>query len=1667
MEKNSNQANTGIKRGLRISWGILKWTFISVIGLILIVVIAFMLPPVQRYAIQQGTSWFNENTGGELSIGSIDLRLPFFINLEDVNLKDPAGQHIADIGSLKISLGWRMIFDQTIRVDRLEIEKIDADIYADQQGVWNYNFIIEAFADTSVVPDTAATESAWDFSLGNFKLREAELRYYDGASRDSIQSTIGALDLSMNRFSVTHMVYLVESVSFENSSSYVQMSSSAAESAEITADESSSELPLIGLNALDFKNIKVMYHTLDDSLSMSLNLGSLEANAYAIDLDENKFELSNLDLSDTDFEMRSLSSANPDTSDFDYDIFLPMQIKVDELLVSAVNVNINSVSPDGSESPLILEDIGLEIENLVIDPDKYKLDLESLNGQYAGVPEIKKLNFDLELSRSKFSLSDFNLEMGMSTLNTDILVNYESLQDLIEKGKYSQVSIDISPLWLHPDDAAQLANMAEIPDSSLTLPNQEIELVASLAGDGNHLELSLFDVHMGTSHVSLRGHAEGSDWQNQDIRLGTIDLGIFMADIKSFLPADLDLSTYPQQIAFKGSGQASPQTSELKGDISTDIGDIKVDASTAGWDSEIFPLQAEISSKGLDLAALTGLDTLVINFALTADVKDAVDKERSGNIVLKVPGIDYGKYTVQNLYANVDVDGDNYQYSVELTDSHAVMLISGNARLGDTLEITAKGDINGIDFEYLGITDKDFRLQTHFEASYSQKDSTQTGDFQILETVVIREGDRIDIGPVTGSFLLCPDSILAEVNSDLFTLDAGSNLSVEELSEHFSGMFKKNQDVAIKEDGYARLEFNSTENEILKEFLPDLQSFAPSYATLNYNASTRYIDAHAAFPEIRYNVMGVDSLMLDMEGSAGNVTGKLNIQRAAYDSLAMEGISLSFTPQEAGSLLSFSIKNGMDTAQYLLEANIRYQENAEIPIWLVEPANTFILDGKNWEVDPEALITLKDSIYGIDNFILRRNQNMLSIHTPMDDQVLHIAAENFSLTYLSGLFTLEQDLLEGRFSGQMDMNPDGTFAGNGDISNLNVAGAEFGALTWKAEAQNGHYQLNADLNGPVVDLDAGGTLTSQPDGVAELDMDLNLTRFDFGSLENLLPSLVEKARGDATGSLKLSGTTSAPLLTGNMNFNNITLNLVDNNATYTLKNERINFESGAIVFPSFAITDADGKNMTIDGRIKHQNFQDFVYDLTIRSDNFTLVDLLPGEDPTVYGKLIVDSDISVKGSYLQPEIRSDLALEEGSAIVFQVPEDEYDDASFDGLVEWVSFDEPEPGSGIISRDKEDEDEPVQRASINLDGSLNIDPQTEIKIIIDPLAGDNLTIKGGGRLGLGYDRSGRINLTGTYRVTSGEYLMTFYNIVKRSFKLAGGSTLTWNGDPMTPDMDITAVYETRIALANLMGSQAGGTNESLRRQADFELHMSLTGNLEKPEINFEIKLAPGSRGILGGAADARIAQINQNESELNRQVFAMLVLNTFISDGGGGGGVENQARNSASQILTQQLNSLSDKHISGVQLNFDMQSYTGQTGAAETDLNVDISKSLFNDRVEVKVGSTMELEGENSTADQGQQLITNVVVEYKITEDGRYRFKVFRKVDLEDIVVGRITRTGTGVLFRREFDRGNELFKSDEQKEKEEQEKIKAYRENAAKEKAAEEKEDPDKANEDE
>ena len=172
-------------------------------------------------------------------------------------------------------------------------------------------------------------------------------------------------------------------------------------------------------------------------------------------------------------------------------------------------------------------------------------------------------------------------------------------------------------------------------------------------------------------------------------------------------------------------------------------------------------------------------------------------------------------------------------------------------------------------------------------------------------------------------------------------------------------------------------------------------------------------------------------------------------------------------------------------------------------------------------------------------------------------------------------------------------------------------------------------------------------------------------------------------------------------------------------------------------------------------------------------------------------------------------------------------------------------------------------------------------------------------------------------------------------------------------------------------------------------------------------------------------------------ELNKQVFALLLLNRFIGENpfkseAEGITASGLARQSASRILSEQLNNIAGDLISGFELDFNLESsedYTSGEKNTKTDLNVGLSKKLLNDRLKITIGSNIGLEGAARQNEQVSNFAGDLSADYLLTKDGRYKVRAYRKNRYQVALEGQVIETGVGFIITMDYNKFSELFKN--------------------------------------
>ena len=266
------------------------------------------------------------------------------------------------------------------------------------------------------------------------------------------------------------------------------------------------------------------------------------------------------------------------------------------------------------------------------------------------------------------------------------------------------------------------------------------------------------------------------------------------------------------------------------------------------------------------------------------------------------------------------------------------------------------------------------------------------------------------------------------------------------------------------------------------------------------------------------------------------------------------------------------------------------------------------------------------------------------------------------------------------------------------------------------------------------------------------------------------------------------------------------------------------------------------------------------------------------------------------------------------------------------------------------------------------------------------------------------------------------------------------------------MDLTAIYKTDAAPIDLLEQQLSGNDLNLYKQKiPFETKLILKGELLKPDISFDITTDKVNNSVSSEVIDnteAKLAQLRTEPSDMNKQVFALLLLNRFIGENpfesNSGVSASTLAKQSVSRILSQQLNNIASDLIQGVELNFDLEStedYSSGSKNERTDLNISVSKRLLNDRLKVTVGNNFGIDGDSRQNEQTTNIAGDVTIDYDLSKDGRYKLRAYRKNQYQVALQGQIVETGVGFILTIDYNKFREIFeRSKAQKERKKLEK---------------------------
>jgi hypothetical protein len=513
--------------------------------------------------------------------------------------------------------------------------------------------------------------------------------------------------------------------------------------------------------------------------------------------------------------------------------------------------------------------------------------------------------------------------------------------------------------------------------------------------------------------------------------------------------------------------------------------------------------------------------------------------------------------------------------------------------------------------------------------------------------------------------------------------------------------------------------------------------------------------------------------------------------------------------------------------------------------------------------------------------------------------------------------------------------------------------------------------------------------------------------------------------------MKLKGSPDQPDLNGTLMLNDFSSTAVVSNMKYRFAETKIELSQNSIELGTIRLKDAKDNDAVLSGSIRHNYFDDIAFNLKFNTDAFQFLNTTVKENELYYGNLFLKASVAITGTPDLPKLAIDASTLSNTHLFVQPFSSEEEIINQE---EYIIFANPELFNEDSMRIVEQR---IRKSRVPFDLSLKLQVTDDaiLNIIVDPSTEDQLICAGTANLNLNINPAGVMTVIGNYTIEKGSYSLNYQQLVKREFEIVKGSSINFSGDVMKAAFDITASYKTRVSTYELLSSQtvlSETEKQSSSQRVDVVVFMILRGNIKEPIITFDIQIPDTQDDGVNSAINRKLADLRHNPEELNKQAFGLLVFNSFITDNSSstslGDSGANIALSSVSSLLTDQLNRFADQYIKGFEIDIGVESFTqGADANAMTQMQVNVSKKLFEDRLTVNVGTNVNLNAENAGSVFQSNLsgITgDYVLEYKLTESGTYNIKVFHQSDYNAIEQSNAYKNGVGLIYRKSFNGKN-------------------------------------------
>jgi len=1270
--------------------------------------------------------------------------------------------------------------------------------------------------------------------------------------------------------------------------------------------------------------------------------------------------------------------------------------------------------------------VGVDFDNISV--SDVRLDVDSIyygpEGVRAKVSKAAmKERSGLEITELKGAVSvdpEFNIVtlpgMTLRTPDSDIYaeadIDLRAFDTNGQQGPQGKIHARLNA-QIGKQDMLKLGGDLIPQDMMRRWPNQPLQVRGSVNGNMERMELTGIDMQLPNAlHVKADGvvyHLTDTERLKADLAIETDahDLGFAEPLIAEYLPKDVRI---PRGITLRGKVKADGPRYDF--DVTAREGQGTVTAK-GNYNGTTQQYDADVQIRQLNVRHFLPRDSIGL---LTAKARlqgrgtDVMSANSRMNADIQVQQLQYGHWDLTDISAQATLSNGRANACLQ---SHNPLLdgtVSLDAQLSSKrIDATLEPDLQLVDLHRLRLVEHPLSIgmngtvELHTDMNQSHEVRARLGH------LAIRDDNRTFHPEDLGIYL--------NTNRDTTWVRAQSG------------------DLKVKLDatgGYERLlsKVSLLSDSVIEQFSdkridqPAIKRLLPSMRLHVESGRNNPVANILRSRQIDFRDLLIDLTTSTEEG----VNGDIHLYGLNADSVLLDTIALRIRQKGDRMTYSGQVTNTRRNPQFVFNAlfdghltdhgalvGVRYfDERGRMGIRLGASAD-MVAEGLRFHLIPERpTVGYKEFKLNADNYILVDQNNRLQAQVDLiadDGTGLKLYSESQDSTLMQDLTLSVNRLNLGELTSAVPYLPKLTGILNGDyhivmdherrlsvvsdmaVHDMGFEGAAIGNLStelvYMQREDDGHaIEARLMLDDEEFGLLTGSILPSSNTQAPGIDAKFTMTRFPLSLVNGFIPDQIVGLEGYGEGELAIKGTTSRPVVDGEVYVDSAYLVSYPYGVRMRFDNDPVRIVGSHLLLENFGLYAYNEEPLNMQGDLDFSDLDNMQIDLRMRARNLQLINAKQTSSSVAFGRAFVNFFARMNGPLEAMNMRGRLDVLSSTDMTYMLLDSPLNtDNRLDELVKFTDFSDT---TLTVTPNR------PTPTGLNMDMTISVAQGAHIVCGLNTEQTNYIDLMGGGDLRMRYDQAG-LNLTGRYTLNRGEMKYSLPIIPLKTFTIKDGSYVEFTGDPMNPRLNITATERNKAPVND------NGNN----RTVTFECGVVITKTLNDMGLEFIID-APEDNAVNGDLT-------SMTAEERSKVAVAMLTTGMYLADSNTSAFSMNSA---LSSFLQSEINNIAGSALKTLDLSVGVENSTDATGAMKTDYSFKFAKRFFNNRLKIELGGVVS--SGNSVQGQKNSFFDNVTMEYRLNQSGTQNMKLFYQQNAYDWLDGYTNVYGGGFLWRRKL-----------------------------------------------